>query len=146
MSDYRNCEDGTEYTNSHWYQDTLSDRKPIILVDFDHTITTKCYGCNDGIECNKVQEGCKEALEVLSQHYEIWIYTGNTSLINKDAPCMRDVEDIERFLLDNGIPYDRVLQTKPPAMFIIDDRAVHHKSWLETLTDIRRRIECQKKE
>lgn len=132
--------DGTKFTNSHWK--ALGKDKPIILVDFDHTITTKCLACNDGYSDNKVQRGAKEVLKKLHKDFRIWIFTGNYKYIDKKAELMKRKEDIRRFLIENDIPFDKILQIKPPACFIIDDRAVHHTSWYSTDKEIELRRNC----
>jgi hypothetical protein len=43
---------------------------------------------------------------------------------------------MRKFLKKHGIPFDRILQIKPPACFIIDDRAIHHTSWKSTMNTI----------
>ncbi len=129
--------DGNKLTNSHWKN--LTGAKQIILVDFDHTITTKCLACEDGLQGDGVQKGCKEALIELSKDYQIWIYTGNYDYLDSEVPVKRSPQAIAEFLAKYGIPYDRILQTKPPAVFIVDDRAIHHTSWEKTRNEIARR-------
>lgn len=129
--------DGSPFTNSHWIN--LNGGKQIILVDFDHVITTKCLACKDGLKDDGLQDGVREALIELSKHFQIWIFTGNYDYLDANIPVKRTVKAIREFLTSHGIPFDNVLQTKPPACFIIDDRAIHHKSWKDTLAEIKRR-------
>lgn len=126
--------DGTPATNSHWKN--LTGQKQILLVDFDHTITKKCLACASGLDDDGIQDGCKEALTKLSEIYQIWIFTGNYAYLNKSTPVMRSKGEMRKFLKAHGIPFDKILQIKPPAAFIIDDRAIHHTSWEETLNTI----------
>lgn len=133
----KEIKDGTPFTNSHWIN--LTGKKQIILVDFDHTITKKCLACKDGLKDDGVQEDCRAALMILSEDYQIWIYTGNYDLLGEKGSVKRSVESIRKFLEENEIPFDRILQTKPPACFIIDDRAIHHKSWFHTMKEIETR-------
>jgi len=134
----REIKDGTRFTNSHWK--AVGSKKPIICIDFDHTITTKCLACSDGLEGNALQVGAKEAIIELSKDFQIYIYTGSKKYIKAGNPIQRSVSDIKRFLVNNEIPFDKILQTKPPACFIIDDRAVHHASWAQTLSEIKLRM------
>ena len=136
--------DGTPFTNSHWIN--LTGDKQIILVDFDHTITTKCLACKDGYKGNKAQEGVREALTALSKDYQIWIFTGNYKYLDSKAKLMKTVAGIKSFLKKHKIPFDKVLQIKPPACFIIDDRAIHHTSWKNTMNEIYRRCGQRKTE
>ena len=128
--------DGTKATNSHW---TQNEGKPIVLIDFDHTITKKCLACEDGLQNDGVQEGAKEAIEELSRDFRIWIFTGSGGHLAYAKPLQRTKSSIEAFLVRHGIPFEKVLQTKPPACFIIDDRAVHHTSWRNTMATIKKR-------
>ena len=133
----KEIKDGTRFTNSHWKHIGL--QKPILLVDFDHTITTKCLACEDGYRDNKAQRGAKEGFIELHKKYQIWIFTGNYHLLDPKVKLMKTIEEIETFLKLYGIPFDKILQIKPPACFIIDDRAIHHTSWKRTLNEITKR-------
>lgn len=128
--------DGTEQTNSHWRQ----KGKPIILVDFDHTITKKCLACKDRLNGDGLQDGARETLVELSKNFRIWIFTGSGEHLDLAKPLQRPKKTIEMWLRNYGIPFEKVLQIKPPACFIIDDRAIHHKSWRETSEEIKRRL------
>lgn len=136
--------DGTKETNSHWTwnKDTFGKQKPIILVDYNHTITKKCLGCEDGLAGDGIQEGAVDALRLLSNTFRIIIFTGNLEYVENAPKFQRSVRDIKNNLTKHGIPFDDVLQIKPPACFIIDDRAIHHKSWRETGEEITRRMKC----
>jgi len=123
-------EDGTKETGSHW--STISNEKPIICIDFDHTITKKCMACDDKLNEDGIQEGAKEAIRLLSKRFRIWIYTG----VHPDY----NPRNIETYLKEYGIPFEKVVRTKPPACFIIDDRAIHHTSWENTISEIDRRL------
>jgi len=129
--------DGTKFTGSHW---TCSDEeKPIICIDFDHTITTKCLACDDGLKNNEVQEGAIESIKALSKFFQIWIYSGDPKYVPNHWKSK--AERIKKFLDNHGIPYDKILCTKPPAIFIIDDRAIWHRSWFETMQILKERLE-----
>ena len=135
--------DGNKYTNSHWI--TLSKTKQILLVDFDHTITKKCLACKDGLKGDGVQEGAKETLTKLSKDFQIWIYTGNYGLLEeREITVKRTVKTIREFLEKNNIPFDKILQTKPPGMFIIDDRAIHHEGWVGEKSTLKKMEERMK--
>jgi len=127
--------DGTAETNSHWTK--FGNQRPILCVDFDHTITVNCLACDPKQTKNEVQPGAREVLTELSKYFRIIIYTGCTT--KERGFLSRTIEDIEKILRDNKIPFDEIQQTKPPACFIIDDRAVHHTSWHNTLTEVKNR-------
>jgi hypothetical protein len=136
----KEIKDGTKWTNSHWkeFPTPGGDNRPILLVDFDHTITTKCLACLD-YDKNEVQDGARDALKLLSRWYRIIVFTGNYNYIDPKAKLMKTAEQIEQWLRVHDIPFEQVLQIKPPACFIIDDRAIHHTSWSDTLGEIKRR-------
>ena len=122
--------DGTKETGSHW--STVDNEKPIIAIDFDHTITKKCMACDDGLNGDGIQDGAKEGMELLSKYFRLWIYSGT-------HPDYKQ-RDIEGFLKEHNIVVDRILRTKPPACFIIDDRAIYHTSWTSTINQIDKRL------
>lgn len=134
--------DGTELTNSHW---TQKEGKPIILIDFDHTITKKCLACSDGLKGDGLQENAKEAIQELAKEFRIWIFTGSGIHLDYAIPLQRTKASIEEFLRKHDIPFEKVLQTKPPACFIIDDRAIHHEGWEETIREIKHRRNLKEK-
>lgn len=114
------------------------NRKPIICIDFHHTITKNCEACPDFSGEYELQEGAKEVIEELSKNFEIVIYTGNPKGLHW-LP-LNYKEKIIKFLFDNDIHYDRFLATKPPACFLVDDRAITHKSWTNTMIEIKNRM------
>ena len=122
--------DGNKETGSHW--SAVDDRKQIICIDFDHTISKKCLACDNKLTGDGIQDGAKEAIDLLSKRFRIWIYSGT----HPDY----EVRDIESFLSKYDIQVEQVLRTKPPACFIIDDRAIHHISWDNTLSEIDKRL------
>lgn len=120
-------------TGSHWtitkevvarWPAALLNGKPVIAVDFDHTITSTCEVCTNEVV---LQEGVVEAMQKLHKRYAIIIYTGRD-----------DIETITMILGKYGIPFDDI-RKKPNACFYIDDRAIHHRSWKETLEEVKRR-------
>jgi len=131
----KEIKDGTPETRSHWKQ--FGDGKPILCVDFHHVITTTCEACKDGQEYTP-QKGAKEALILLSKIFRIVIFTGNPSGISWLRPDYKP--HIVEWLKAHGIPFSEILFTKPPACFIIDDRAIHHLSWARTIQTIHERM------
>lgn len=128
-------EDGSSDTNSHWSWNT---GKPIISVDFHHTITTSCEACLHFDGNYHLQNGVKHSLEELSKDFRIVIFTGNPD----GNEWIKDIDaykkKIRTFLDINDMPYP-IHFVKIPSIFIIDDRAIHHKSWIETFAEIERR-------
>lgn len=143
----KEIKDGTPETRSHWKH--LSDGKPILCVDFHHVITMDCEACKDGNRNYTVQKGVKEALISLRKTFRIVIYTGNPSGMSwlKNHLYKGGIDGIfgykahmKWWLKQHEIPFDDIIFTKPPACFLIDDRAIHHTSWANTLSEINRRM------
>ena len=120
------------FTKSHWFWPIKFLGKPILLVDFDHTITSQCLACGDKdydlFKCEPQPEA-KKILDDLHNRYTIIIFTGRVS----------GAKQIIEYLKLYKIPFDVVQLNKPQACFIIDDRAIHHVSWLKTSQEIKRR-------
>lgn len=123
-------------TGSHWtitsdivaeWPEALLNGKPVIGVDFDHTITKNCEACSSGEPV--VQPGAVEVLKELHKKFAIVIWTGRG-----------DVETVLEILTKYDIPFDDI-QKKLNACFIIDDRAIWHRSWEETLRQVKERSE-----
>lgn len=132
------CADGNKVTGSHWVQ---FKGQPTILIDFHHTITTKCSACKGedhdehSLSAGVPQEGLPEALaELRKKGFQIVIYTGFPDLVK-----------VRSWLYRWGIPFDGVMPKPNQAAFIIDDRAIHHTSWTETLEEIERRSNLKEK-
>lgn len=130
--------DGNKETGSHWISPHKS--KPIISVDFDHTITQNCVTCSDWDGKHRLQKGVKEALQKLSKDFDIVILTAGGNYFRGYKRM------VKKFLKENGIPFTRIDASKPPAVFLIDDRAIHHEGWEKTLEEINRRINSRGKQ
>ena len=59
-------------TGSHWTWNTKERGKPIIAVDFDHTITDGCTICSGNVV--DTQHGVVEAMKKLHETFKIVIY------------------------------------------------------------------------
>lgn len=103
--------------------------KMTLGVDFDDTIATNDQYPNIGAP----KEGVKEALTILSRVYEIIVYTCRTNL--KSDYRDYNIDQIEKFMADHQIPYDRLdlgLEGKVFADFYIDDKAIPFEdNWSE---------------
>lgn len=124
---------GTKETRSHWHPSFHSHR-PIIAVDFDHTITKNCSACPDWKGEFILQEGVKDSLTELNKTFDIVILSGGGNYVEDYETIIKD------FLVKHGVPFDKIEVKKPPAVFLIDDRAVHHKGWKRTINEIKKRM------
>ena len=134
---HRHIYDGTPHTNSHWVFG-IQGEKDKVCVDFHHVITKNCEACDGFSGEYELQEGAKEAIDMLRETFKIVLFTGNPTGLEYLPKDYRD--RVIKFLDDNGIYYDELLFVKPPSVFIIDDRAIHHKSWDETIMEIEERM------
>jgi len=133
--------DGTPQTRSHWDWDIENFGKPIIQVDFHHTITERCSACpgetlGDTEANGPPQEGCIEALTELRKTFKIVIVTGSGAFWD-ESQCQTIID----YLDEHCIPFDEIRFDKIPYAYVIDDRGVHHRSWSETLAEVRNRGE-----
>lgn len=132
--------DGNHKTNSHWSPFVDTD-KQTICIDFHHTITQNCEACGATHRDYVLQDGVVEAIQKLSKKFRIVIYSGDPTICIQEGKLPNFYrENIIKFLANNHIPFDDIFFTKPPAMFIIDDRAIHHEGWDKTLSEVERRI------
>ena len=138
MTWYRS-HDGTPQTGGHWDWDTEGFGKPILQVDFHHTITKRCSACpgedlGDTKANGEPQEGCAEALEELRKTFKIVIVTGSGNFWDA-SQCQTIIDYLEQY----EIPYDEIRFDKVAYAFVVDDRGLHHRSWRQTLDEIRDR-------
>lgn len=100
--------------------------KPVIAVDFDETIARH----DENLVPNKVVEGAREALEVLSEKYTVVVYTAR----NTEPKLFKQVKP---FLDLHKLKYDRIAEMKDGKILAdhyIDDRAITFKdNWDEIL-------------
>ncbi len=130
--------DGNTLTGSHWHSSWHSEiHRPLVTIDFDHTITKTCPACSEWRGIYELQEGVKEAIVELAKQFEIVILTGGGTYRDDYAKV------VEGVLRQAGIPFDRIEAKKPPAVFMIDDRAIRHEGWTSTMKEIRRRMAIQ---
>lgn len=50
---------------------------------------------------------------------------------------------ISEWLRYFNIPYDFITNVKPDVDYIIDDKAIHHTEWSETLKEINKRVQLK---
>ena len=88
-----------------------------LAIDFDGTIRSW--------DTNKPLEGAREALcSLREQGHRIVIHSCNSK------------QFIEDWMHDHGIPFDFIFEKKPIANYYIDDRAIAHTSWEDTMKRI----------
>lgn len=98
------------------------------MIDLDGTIHKYSKGFSDGQIYDDAFKGAKEVINWLkNQGYEIVIFTTRAS--KENAMDMGDdhkkqIANVETWLKDHGIYFDRVTAEKISADFYIDDKAI----------------------
>jgi len=116
------------------------------MIDLDGTIHKYSKGYLDGTIYDKPFDGAKRAIDWLkAQGFEIVIFTSRASKQNaleSGYDLDKQIQDIETWLTDNDIYYDRITAEKLVADFYIDDRAVYIKdgNWDEVMKTIKERF------
>jgi hypothetical protein len=131
------------YPNESVTQPTLAYR---VMIDLDRTIHKYSKSWHDGSVYDDPIPGAKEVIDWLkSKGFEIVIFTTRASAENaKDngQDVTEQIQNVENWLSNNDIKYDRVTAEKLNADFYIDDKAIHIKdgNWLEVLKEVKSRI------
>lgn len=124
----------------------IKERFGRVMVDFDETIHKCSKGYQDGSIYDEPFKGAKESIDWLkSQGYEIVIFTARASKENAaelGGNYEKQIENVETWLDNCGIYYDRVTAEKLAADFYIDDRAVviENGDWETVLKTIKKRM------
>lgn len=99
-----------------------------VAIDFDGTIVDHAFP-----DIGELKAGAKEAIEKLYEEYEIVISSCRASKLYEESRKERDfVQEMELFLIENGIPFDRIDrgdEGKVVAVAYIDDRAKEFVGW-----------------
>ena len=110
----------------------------VIAIDFDKVIHKNSKGFHDGTVYDEPVVGAKEALDFLSNFYEIIIFTckarPDRPLINGKTGKDLIWEWLEKHELDQYIK--AVTHNKPRAKFYIDDKGIRFENWKDTLSFI----------
>jgi len=116
------------------------------MIDLDGTIHKYSKGFQDGDIYDDPFKGAKEVIEWLKKNgFEIVIFTtraskGNAEEMGDDAD--KQIRNVENWLKDNNIYFDRVTADKLAADFYIDDKAIEIKNgdWGAVKNVIKKRI------
>ncbi len=99
--------------------------KRTIALDFDGVLHRYSQGWKDGSIYDDPVYGAVDACRELKRRgYELVVFTARRN------------EDIPDWLVRHGFPPMPVTNTKPPALFYIDDRAIRFERWAQALCDI----------
>jgi len=110
----------------------------VVAVDFDGVIHKSSLGFHDGTVYDDPVPGAKEALEALSEYYEVVIYSCKA---NPDRPHIKGrsgTEIIWDWLEKEGMSryVSRVCFKKPNAICYVDDKGIRFNNWEQALQEI----------
>lgn len=98
------------------------------MIDFDVTIHKYSKGYQDGTMYDDPFDGAKETIDWLKgMGFEIIIFTTRASKENAEemgGNHLKQIKNIENYLKDNQIYFDRITSDKLHADFYIDDKAI----------------------
>jgi hypothetical protein len=116
-----------------------------VLIDLDRTIHPYKRGWDEGKLEDPPFPEAKFAIDKLkSSGYEIVIFSTRASQENANTfkyNLEDEIKNIESYLKNNDIYFDRITGDKIAADFYIDDKAVHIKNgnWKDVLSQINKR-------
>jgi len=112
------------FPNEGWM--VLEQRRA--MIDFDGTIHKYSKGYSDGTIYDEPFKDAKEVIDWLkNKGFEIVIFTTRASKENSmetGGDHNKEIKNIENWLKDNGIYFDRITADKLAADFYIDDKAI----------------------
>lgn len=111
----------------------------IIAIDFDGVIHNHHLGFHDGTIYGEPINGSLEAIKLISQNYQIILFTCKA---NPDRPLVNGKTGIEliwEWLDKYGFKsyIKDITFTKPNAKFYIDDKAIHFDNWENVLKTLK---------
>ncbi len=99
-----------------------------VMIDFDNTIFKYSKGYQDGSLYEEPFDGAKEAIDWLKgMGFEIVIFTTRASKENAEeigGDHLKEIKNIENYLTDHEIYFNRITSEKLGAKFYIDDKAI----------------------
>ena len=106
-----------------------------ILIDFDGVCHAYSKGYHDGTIYDPPAAGTKEALQLLSDKYELVCFSARINAGDKHGK-KEMVEwlkkyDLFKFFVD-------ITDQKTPSQLIIDDSAIRHSTWGNTLSEMKK--------
>ena len=105
-----------------------------IAIDFDGVIHKNTKGFHDGTVYDEPVEGAIEAIKLLSQKYEIVIFTAKAKpdrpLVNGKTRAELIWDWLKKYDIQQYIK--QVTSEKPRAILYIDDKAIRFESWEQT--------------
>lgn len=128
------------FPNEGWM--VLEQRRA--MIDFDGTIHKYSKGYGDGTIYDDPFKDAKDVIDWLkNKGFEIVIFTTRASKENSmetGGDHNKETQNVENWLKDNGIYFDRITSDKLAADFYIDDKAITIKdgNWKSVLKAVKK--------
>ena len=128
------------FPNEDWM--VLEQRRA--MIDFDGTIHKYSKGYDDGTIYDEPFKDAKDVIDWLkNKGFEIVIFTTRASKENSmetGGDHNKETQNIENWLKDNGIYFDRITSDKLAADFYIDDKSITIKdgNWKNVLKAVKK--------
>lgn len=110
----------------------MSQRRRTIAIDFDGVLHAYRLGWHDGTIYDVPNPGARESLFRLSQTHNLVVYTAREDIQSVEKWCKVHFPKVGKVGME-------VTNKKPRAVVYIDDRAIRHISWdntIKQLTDL----------
>ncbi len=121
--------------------------KKSIAVDFDGVLHGYSEGYKDGSIYDEPVSGAKKAMEILSKHFEIIIFSARNHDKTIDGKLQKNqAKEVGEYLDKHEIPYDKIHTEsgKPHCKLFIDDNAYRFEgNWTKALVDVLKILEKQ---
>jgi len=120
-------------------EDIAERNRHRLMIDFDETIHDYRDGWNNGEITGEPIEGAKEAIELLKQEFNIYIFTTRAAEPESDSQSKEgQIDKIREWLDKYEIPYDEITGEKLGAFAYIDDKAIRFEgNWSDIINKVR---------
>jgi len=120
-------------------QKVANDQSKNLGIDFDGVIHNDNLGFHDGTVYGEPIEGSLESIKLLSEFFNIIIFTAKAK---KDRPLIdgkSGAELVEEWLLKhNVLKYvSEITAEKPRAILYVDDKGFRFENWQDTMKFIK---------
>ena len=120
-------------------QKVANDQSKNLGIDFDGVIHNDNLGFHDGTVYGEPIEGSLESIKLLSEFFNIIIFTAKAK---KDRPLIdgkSGAELVEEWLLKHDVLkfVSDVTAEKPRALLYIDDKGFRFENWQDTMSFIK---------
>jgi hypothetical protein len=120
-------------------QKVANDQSKNLGIDFDGVIHNDNLGFHDGTVYGEPIEGSLESIKLLSEFFNIIIFTAKAK---KDRPLIdgkSGAELVEEWLLKHDVLkfVSDVTAEKPRALLYIDDKGFRFENWQDTMNFIK---------